>query len=102
MYEVKRLNGIVAHILRADGTCIPRALDNRDYREFLEWNAAQPTPLDLSDKPPDPPTPEETRDAIAIAFLKNLPATGDYTTAQLSNGLRAVRRLLRHINTEEI
>jgi hypothetical protein len=51
------------------------AMDNPYWREFLAWNAQQPTPLDLSDKPPDPPTVEAARDAkltpkaIAAAFL---------------------------------
>lgn len=47
-----------------DGASIPADDRNRDWRAFSDWNAAQQTPLDLSDLPP--PVVVKPRDAATI------------------------------------
>ncbi len=52
-YEVIRSMGKVLSLLRSDGVSVPvNAPDNRDWREFLAWNAAQDVPLSLNDTEP--------------------------------------------------
>jgi len=63
-YEVLRKFGKAAVIRRlSDSLHIPLEPLNRDYQEFLKWNAEQPVPLDLSDQAPPAPTPVEIRNA---------------------------------------
>jgi hypothetical protein len=38
-------------VLRDDGAFLPQSVGNRDWQEFLAWNALQLLPLDLSDVP---------------------------------------------------
>lgn len=51
MYQLfySPIDGTVSSIKRnSDGALIPLADGNTDYQEFLEWNAQQAVPLDLS------------------------------------------------------
>lgn len=45
----------------SDNACIPLCKDNIDYQEFLKWNKAQETPLDLNSTI-EPVKPEPVRD----------------------------------------
>jgi hypothetical protein len=45
--------GKLVGVLRDDGALVPADTDNRDWRTFLEWNAAQLSPLPLNDLPPE-------------------------------------------------
>ena len=54
--------GKVTSITRlSDGASIPLCEGNTDYQEFLKWNKAQETPLDLNSTIPVIP-PEPARD----------------------------------------
>lgn len=59
MYKIIRWQGRANVIRIVDGACVPP--NNED---FLDWNAKQPTPLDLSDKPPDPPPVDQDLERI--------------------------------------
>lgn len=49
-YTLDRIKGKVVAVKRvADGASIPLDPSNRDYQDFLTWNAQQSPPLDLSD-----------------------------------------------------
>lgn len=50
------------------GSGVERSVANNGYgwQDFIDWNAKQETPLDLSDKPPEPiPVDVSKEDAIA-------------------------------------
>jgi hypothetical protein len=48
-YVVNRLEGVPISVQKVgDASVIPLDEDNRDFRDFLTWNAAQPTPLDYT------------------------------------------------------
>lgn len=44
--------GKTVGVRRDDGAMVPRDAENMDWRDFMIWNTAQPSPLDLSDEPP--------------------------------------------------
>ena len=75
-----------------DGACIPLAPGNSDFREFLEWNKVQPTPLDLEavDRPTvDAYLAQETLQAQrAQELVENLP-----TWLQVSNAVDNISNL---------
>lgn len=75
-YEVLRgKDGIVSGVKRlADGANIPADVENRDYRKFLEFNAAQQQPLDLSPHAAEP-------DNVAPAVVS---LSGDHKFKNLS------------------
>ncbi len=64
-----------------DGASIPIAVDNRDYAEFLKWNAAEKaagrSEVVVADRAPDPiPAKEIERRrklAVALTYLKAIP-----------------------------
>lgn len=61
-YAVRRdSTGKVTTITRDDGAEIALVEGNRDFDEFLKWDAAQEKPLDRSDKQPEPPTFQDRR-----------------------------------------
>lgn len=62
-----------------DGRNISGSLDNRDWREFLEWQAAGNTP-DPQD--PDPPPTQDQIDAIAAKTDIEVQALANLTPAQ--------------------
>lgn len=69
MYEVVRVDGKVMGARRlSDGTSFPLVATNRHARDFMEWNAQQPEPLDLLDQPGKP---KRTRDE-KLADLRKL------------------------------
>lgn len=74
----------VGVIRQSDNAAIPRDAGNRDYRDFLAWNAQQSTPLDLSDRAPDPPTQEEVNEASLRTKVRN--AIANLETADASWG----------------
>ena len=53
----------------ADGATIPVSDGNRDWRRFLAWNVAQPSPLDLSDLPSPPVVPPTEADKLDATFM---------------------------------
>lgn len=67
MYTVNRMrSGRVASIRRLS--------DNGDVSvdspEFLDWNAKQPVPLDLSDSEPEPPVVDREAEAFKVLLEK--------------------------------
>ena len=88
MYQLiySHIDGTVSGIKRlSDGASIPLAESNTDYQEFLEWNAQQAVPLDLSS------VSQEILDANAAmiarqeakrqAIINNLPSRAAIKTA---------------------
>lgn len=74
------------------GACIPKFAGNSDYKTFLAWNAAQPVPLDLSDRAPDP-VPEDADKSPLDGFLAKADA-GTLTQKDINETVvRMVRRL---------
>lgn len=73
-YEVMRISGKSVALKTPHGSIAldenKRADGNRYWPEFLEWNAAQPVPLDLSDQPPDPPAPDSDLEEIKSILAK--------------------------------
>lgn len=65
-YEIVRFLGKV-QCVKSSGEgqekFIPLVTDNSDFQAFLAWNAEQPTPLDLSDREPEPLPLDERRKA---------------------------------------
>jgi hypothetical protein len=53
----------------ADGACIPVDVGNRDYVEFLAWNAKQATPLDVTDRAAPGPNQAEVNAKAARVRL---------------------------------
>lgn len=94
MYEISyglRGQAIIRRL--RDGTCFPVNADNPDFKEFLDWNAKQSTPLDLSDKQPVAQAdPEASMQQRLIDYLKADPQT--ITAAQRDAALRAIIRLV--------
>ena len=94
MYKRLYLNGKFVGVLRElDSAQIQASLDNRDYREFLDWNAKQPVPLDLSDKPPEPPPVDSDLERVKEILAKrdDLITAGEVKEAVL----RFLRRNVR-------
>lgn len=46
--------GVLLGAVKNNQQAVPRDNGNRDWQEFLDWNAAQPAPLDLADLPRPP------------------------------------------------
>lgn len=76
-YQVVRIQGRVAVVLREDGAQIPPDAANNDWQAFLEWNAGQDEPFSLEDIGP---SLEEQR----VAKLAELEA---WWAAHLQNGV---------------
>lgn len=81
MYQLiySHIDGTVSGIKRlSDGASIPLAEGNTDYQEFLEWNAQQAVPLDLSSVSQDILDANAARAAAqaakAQAIIDNLPS----------------------------
>lgn len=70
------------------------SIDSADGKAFLEWNARQPVPLDLSDREPDSarPDPEAAMQQRLIDYLATDPQT--VPALQREAALRAVIRLV--------
>lgn len=84
-YAIIRLaDGRTWGIQRSDGASVPRDTGNRDWQDFVAWNAQQPSPLDLSDRPPDPPTQEQVNETSLRTKVRN--AIGNLETADASWG----------------
>lgn len=49
-------------VIHSDGRSIPATVDNRDWRDYLDWLALGNTP-----EPADVPTPEQVARALEIA-----------------------------------
>lgn len=71
----------------SDGACM--ALDNPS---FTTWNAAQPVPLDLSDRAPEP-TPDDPDKAPLDVLLGKDPAT--WTNTELRGLLLLIAKRIR-------
>ena len=70
MYSIEHdlLSGVASIIREHDGARIPQDPRNSDFAEFLKWNATQPTPLDLSPRPPAEALPLKTPEELAAEF----------------------------------
>lgn len=92
MYEVLRLRGKTTGVTRlSDGAIIPLDSRNKDFAQFLTWNAQQAAPLDLSDQAPPPPEPDSELDQISAILDKT---DADVTAAEVrALVLRVARRL---------
>lgn len=91
MYEITRKDGIVTGVRRIkDGAW--SSIGGRIHEEFLEWNAKQPVPLDLSDQPPEPPPVDTEKEAIQTILNK---ADADISAPEFKIVmLRLARRIL--------
>lgn len=76
-YEVVRIQGRVAVVLRADGAQIPPDAANNDWQEFVAWNAEQDEPFSLEDTGP-------SLEELRVAKLAELEA---WWAAHLQNGV---------------
>jgi hypothetical protein len=90
----------------ADGASIPLTPGNRDYQEFLNWNARQAAPLSLADRAPDVPDPKVSArqqladsDAGMSRVLEDvISALGiEASLPAASRGKLAARRALREV-----
>lgn len=84
-----------------DGFNVPISLDNRHYREFLVWNAAQGVnALVVADRAPDPIPPAELERqrklALAITYVKNVPEAWENGTND-QKVIWAIKQILRDI-----
>lgn len=80
MYQTYRLNGKFLGVIRvADGAFIPNDPRNSDYQVFLQWNAAQQTPLDVTDQAYTPPADP---DRATIFALLDKDANGTISAAE--------------------
>jgi hypothetical protein len=70
--------GKVIGIIISGGPCIQTS--HPLWNDFLAWNAKQETPLDLSDKPPEPEPVDVDLERIKTIIAK---ADGDVTAAEL-------------------
>jgi hypothetical protein len=61
---------------------------SRFWQDFLEWNAKQPVPLDLSDKPPEPPPVDAKLEEVKALVL----ADGNYTAAEITKVLNFIAK----------
>ena len=52
MFQLVRIQGVVAAVIREDGAQIPPDDGNADWRAFLAWNAAQAEPFSLATTAP--------------------------------------------------
>lgn len=98
MYTVKRQRGRFVCVSRdlGGGTDVSFGPNNSEWAEFLDWNAKQPAPLDLSDKAPEPPEPDPVKDAIMALLDKD--QNGTITAAEkLDFCFKVCKRLVRNI-----
>ena len=97
MFEVTRdiKTGKTMGVCRVNSDGSRTYLD-RSNPDFLSWNAAQPVPLDLSDKEPEPPEPDPVKDAIMALLDKD--QNGVLSPAEkLDFCFRVCKRLARNI-----
>ena len=93
MYEIVRFLGVVKGVNSSRGFHY-KGEDNPHWVAFLEWNAKQPQPLDLSDQPPQSPSPDTELDAIDALISKD--DGGTATNAEkFQLVLMAIKRLRR-------
>lgn len=98
MYKIVRVAGKVSACLRQnqDGSETSFFLGDSLWPEFLEWNAKQPVPLDLSDKPPEPTPRDLEREALMALLDKD--GSGSITNAEkLDFCFKVCKRLARSI-----
>lgn len=72
MYSVEHdfRSGVASIVRDRDGARIPQDPRNKDFAEFLAWNAKRPDPLDVTDRePPPPPPPVKDRNILAEIYL---------------------------------
>lgn len=94
MYSLFRVNGKLAAIVRKNDDGSETSFDQKQngWNDFLDWNAKQPVPLDLSDKPPDPILVDMEHEQLVALFEK---ADGDIGPAEFKLGAtKILRRLL--------
>lgn len=90
-YQIKHNHRGEAIVVRDDGTQIPCTPACSAFVEFLVWNAAQPSPLDYSNRAPDPLPVDAEKEEIAAILAKR---DADITAAESKTvGLRLARRL---------
>ena len=53
-----------------DGSETSIGVNDRYWPAFLDWNAKQPVPLDLSDKEPEPPAVDREVEAIKVLLKR--------------------------------
>jgi hypothetical protein len=78
MYQAIRSSTSIRRL--ADGACIPRDPSNRDYRGFIEWEAAGGVLLPADPAPA--PTADELDEAAALGYAK-LRALAGMTQAEI-------------------
>jgi hypothetical protein len=92
MWIINRDGGIVYGANNSvEGISITKNHDR--WKEVVAWNAEQPTPLDLSDKPPEPPPVDADLERVKeiIAKRDDLITAGEVREAVL----RFLRRNVR-------
>jgi len=95
--SVARVMGRVVGV-QSDIGVHPKADDNPRWIEFVDWNAVQPVPLDLSDRAPDPPPADPGNPATRPSSItsKRRPPASRLPSA--SNTCGAGRLMLRMLN----
>ena len=88
--RINRESGIVVSADIAGVGTVPRA-NSAKWKEILDWNAKQPTPLDLSDQPPEPPPMDAEAEQVKALVL----ADGNYTLAEATKVLNFLAK--RHL-----
>ncbi len=73
-------------------------VEHQKWQEFLDWNAKQPVPLDLSDKEPEPVVVDPDL-LLAVNILKAIPASWKNGT-QTQQITWALRRVLIELRQE--
>lgn len=91
-YELVRFNGVVKGVNSPAGFH-RKGDDNPHWQDFRDWNAKQPVPLDLSDKPPEPIPVDVDADRIKEILLKK---DVDITAAEVKEAvLKFLRKTVR-------
>ena len=87
---VVRRGGEVQGVLLRGGAQIMKNGDR--WEDFLDWNARQPVPLDISDRAPDP-VPEDADKSPLAQYVAKI----DDRTVTTADDIAAIRRLARRL-----
>lgn len=102
-----RTGKVVCILRERDKAAIPITVQNRDYVEFLRWDAAEKAAgrpgLVVADREPDPvPTEEierQRRLAVAITYLRTVPEAWENGTND-QKIMWAIKQVLREIKSQ--